>query len=213
MARSIEVEWQLVPRSGDALYRYLRQARVDGWTLTPSASRRLRDAYYDTADWRVARAGFALRVRRSGARLEATLKALRRARGGVARRREITAGIPTARIATVETSRGAVGRRLRRIRRTTPLRRLFGLRTWRRVFVLDDGRGTIAEVAVDRTDVVGGRGRRRRIERLEVEVKAGSPARVAAFVATLRRRRHLTVARRSKFEEGLRAAALAVPRR
>jgi hypothetical protein len=38
-------------------------------------------------------------------------------------------------------------------------------------------------------------------------IRGGSSA-VAPFVATLRRRRHLTNARHSKFAEGLRAAAL-----
>lgn len=205
VARGIEIEWQFVPRDDAAFGRWLAGARFDdGWTVVPETTKRLVDAYFDTADRRLARAGFALRVRRAGGRVEATLKALRRAEEGPARRREITSPLARATVAALRESRGAVGTRLRRTVGTAPLRRLFGIRTRRRRFAVRDRGRRVAELALDRTDVVV-RGRpARRILRVEVEVTAGSPARVGAFVATLRGRRHLKAARRSKFEEGLR---------
>ncbi|MCC6849580.1 MAG: CYTH domain-containing protein [Deltaproteobacteria bacterium] len=207
MGRGVEVEWQLVCRDVAALERWLARARFDDrWGLTRLGVRRLADAYYDTADGRIARAGFALRVRRDGGKAEATLKALRRAEGGVARRREITSRLASARIASLHASTGVVGVRVRRMVGDRPLRRLFAVRTRRVVFALRrDGR-VVAEVALDRTELRAPDVPLRRLERLEVEARAGRTARVAAFVAALRRRRRLVPAARSKFEEGLRAA-------
>ena len=223
MRRGIEIEWQLACRDAAALGRWLARARFsDGWDVAPLGIRRLVDAYWDTADGRVARAGFALRVRRVGGAVEATLKALRGveagtpagdAAGGLARRRAITARASTARIAAVRASTGRVGKRLRRISGSRPLRRLFSVRTHRSVFALRDGSRVIAEVALDRSEIRAPGARPRRFERLEIEVTAGPVARVAAFVAVLCRRRRLVPAVRSKFEEGLRVVALESVRR
>jgi triphosphatase len=213
MARQVEVEWQFVVRDIGRLGRWLLRARFDGWSVSPSGVLGLRDTYLDTVDWRVHRAGYALRVRRSGDRVEATLKALGRARNGVACRREITERLPGARTSSLRVAPGVVGARLSRVIGERALRRLFALRTRRWTYVVRrDGR-PIAELALDRTLVVPVRGRTRRIERVEVEVGAGPPALVASFVALLRRQRHLTIARCSKFEEGLAAARLVPPRR
>lgn len=206
MARGIEIEWQLVPRDLDAVARWLGDACIPGaWTVGPSTTRRLADAYYDTADRRIARAGFALRLRRTGAVAEATLKALRRAEAGLARRREITSPLERASVPALRASRGAVGARLRGLVGSVRLRRLFALRTNRRVYAVRARGRAVAELALDRTDVLVGGKRVQSIRRVEIEVKAGRPAEVAAFVATLRHARHLTPAKRSKFEEGLRA--------
>lgn len=207
-ARAVEIEWQFVVRDVDAFERWLAALRFARWSIAPAAALRLSDAYFDTADWRVWRDGYALRVRRNGAETEATLKALGRARRGVARRREMTARLRDARPATLRALGGPVGAVVRRAAVAGTLQRLFALRTRRRTFTLRyDGRA-VAEIALDRTTITVRGGQSRRLERLEVEVKAGSPDLVARFVATLRRRRHLTSAPRSKFEEGLRTARL-----
>ncbi len=213
-SRHVEVEWQFAVRDVDGFERWLARARFDdGWSLSRSAVLRLRDAYFDTADWRVWRAGYALRVRRSGERVEATLKAVRRARGGVARRRELTERLRDARVGSLRAAPGVVGVRLRRVLGASPLVRLCALRTRRRTFALRYEDRAVAEIALDRTRVLPPRGRERRLQRVEVEVGAGPSALVARFVATLRRRRHLTTAARSKFEEGLVAAGRVPPRR
>jgi inorganic triphosphatase YgiF len=213
--RAIEVEWQLATRNLDAVRRWLAAgAVVAPWTIVPTAAFTLRDAYYDTADWHLYRSGYALRVRRRGAAVEATLKAVRPADGGMARRREISERLPDARLATLLAARGAVGRYVRRRLGAASLCRLFALSTRRRTYSIVVRRRVVAELALDRTVIVPPRGRRpRRLERVEVEVTRGRPSAVAPFVATLRRRRHLPIARCSKFQEGLHAAALAPPRR
>lgn len=212
--RSVEVEWQFAVRDVDGLERWLSRVRLcDGWSVSPSTTQQLRDTYFDTPDWRVWRAGYALRVRRWDERVEATLKALRRAHGGLARRREITERLRDARLGSLRAAVGPVGVRLSRVSGEERLLRLFTLRTRRRVLVLWHDRRAVAEIALDRTWMLSPRHRARRFERLEVEVTAGPAALVARFVAVLRRRRRLTIAARSKFEEGLAWAGRIPPRR
>jgi inorganic triphosphatase YgiF len=211
VGRAVEIEWQYVVRDVDAVARWLAKVVPARWSLTDDAARSQADVYYDTEDWRLWSAGWALRMRTSGTRREASLKSFGHARGGPVRRREITAILRGARPAVLRAGATAVGRQVRAVTGERPLRRLFGVRTRRRTFVLrHDGRA-VAEVALDRTRIAARAGRTRRLERLEIEVTAGPPALVARFVATLGRRRHLTVATRSKFEEGLRTARLAPP--
>lgn len=211
MAGANEVEWQFEVRDVDAVGRWL--ARVDlgpEWAVTRRATLRLRDGYFDTADWAVARTRHALRVRTDGGTVEATLKAFGRSRGGAKHRRELVESLSDARLATLLAARGPVGRRVRRIVGTTRLRRLFTVRTGREVWDVRRRGRVVAELALDRTRIVARRGTRN-LERVEVEVKRSTPAVVARFVATLRRRRRLGAVRRSKFEAGLAAAGLSRP--
>ena len=87
---SVEIEWQFAVRDLDAFRRWLVGTELDGWAVTPAAVVHLRDAYFDTSDWRLWRSGYALRVRRTGVAIEATMKARASGRRGVAVRREIT---------------------------------------------------------------------------------------------------------------------------
>ncbi len=211
MGRAIEVEWQLAARDVDVVARWLARAELGAeWRVVPRTTRYLRDVYCDTADWAVARTGHALRVRVGEGGVVATLKAFGRRHAGVARRREIVERLADARIATVRNGRGPVGRRVRAAIGTARLRRLFTIRTRRQVYEVRHRERLVAELALDRTRIVAGR-RVRRLERVEVEVTGGTPRVVAGFVATLRRGRHLTAARRSKFESGLAAAGLVLP--
>lgn len=209
---SLEVEWQFEVRDVDALARWLARADLGvEWSVARRATRRLRDVYFDTAEWAVARTRHALRVRSDGGRVEAALKAFGDSRGGAKRRRELVEPLAGARLATLLAARGRVGRRVRAIVGTAGLRRLFAVRTRREVWDVRRRGRVVAEVALDRTRIVARRGTRD-LERVEIEVKRGTPAVVARFVAMLRRRRRLGPVRRSKFETGLVAAGLRPPR-
>lgn len=208
---AVEVEWQFEVRDVDAVGRWLARADLGPeWAVTRRATLRLRDVYFDTADWAVARSRQALRVRTGGESVEAALKAFGRSRGGAKHRRELVEPLPDARLATLCGARGAVGRGLRRIAGTATLRRLFLVRTRREVWDVRRHGRVVAELALDRTRIVARRATRD-LERVEIEVKRSTPAVVARFVALLRRRRRLASARRSKFETGLAAAGLSRP--
>jgi inorganic triphosphatase YgiF len=212
--RGVEIEWQFDVRDLGAFRRWLVSADFDAWSVASTGVHRLRDAYLDSADWCVWRSGYALRMRRSGDDIEATLKALARERkgDGAAVRRELTSQVRDARAESLVRGRTLVGRRVRRIVGERALRRLFGLRTRREVFVVRHRGRVVGELALDRTDIAA-RARIRRLLRIEIEVKAGAPALVATFAATVRRRRHLTRTRRSKFAEGLAGSCLRPPPR
>src|SRR4051812_29601117 len=90
-----EVEWQLDATDLRPLERAIERGEVGevgGGALTIGAPdvATIADTYLDTEDWRFRRAGYALRVRRCGGAIEATLKALVPATDGLARRREVT---------------------------------------------------------------------------------------------------------------------------
>ena len=211
MRRHVEVEWQFELHDLGAFRRWIASERFGDWEVAPRRRLTLRDTYCDTVDWRVLRSGYALRVRRADSAVEATLKAVTRGRRGMAVRREITSRVRDARPASLLRARGRVSARVRRVIAGQRVQRLFRLRTRRERFTVSHRGRDVAELVLDRTRIVG-RTVERRLERVEIEVTRGTPALVARFVATLRRRRHLTVARRSKFEEGLRVAALTPPR-
>lgn len=139
------------------------------------ASQRLATTYFDTADLLLARHGMALRLRRTGSGWLQTLKT------GAAR---------TAFSARGEWETPAPGGRLQLGRlRDTPLAALlksvgspalvplFTTRFTRRVWTVDVGKSRV-EVALDRGEVVAGRGRAVRrlpLLELELELKSGRP--------------------------------------
>jgi hypothetical protein len=97
--------------------------RVEGWlgeglpgsglVVGPGSAEELVDGYYDTEDWRLYRAGYALRIRQKGGAAEATMKSLAPSEGGLRRRREISEPLKDAKVGTLRAARGPVAERLR----------------------------------------------------------------------------------------------------
>src|ERR1700743_1749344 len=88
-----EVEWQLASTDLASVRRWLDEhGNVDGLVLEPRSTLQIFDTYFDTEDWRIFRAGYALRVRSESGKSEATLKSLRSASASneVADRRELS---------------------------------------------------------------------------------------------------------------------------
>src|ERR1022692_4606010 len=86
-----EVEWQLASTDLGSVRRWLADhGTIDGLVLEPRPSSQIFDTYLDTDDWRIHRAGFALRIRSESGKSEATLKSLHSARAEVADRRELS---------------------------------------------------------------------------------------------------------------------------
>src|ERR1700722_11637431 len=76
------------------------------------SAERLVDTYLDTADWRIGRSGFVLRVRQRGGRGEVTLKNLVAPKAGLRRRLEVTESLPPDGVGALG-PHGPVGWRLR----------------------------------------------------------------------------------------------------
>src|SRR5271156_1680998 len=86
-----EVEWQLACTDLNPVRRWLAEhGTIDGLILEPRSTLQIFDTYLDTDDWRIHRAGFALRIRSGCGKPEATLKSLHSASAEVADRRELS---------------------------------------------------------------------------------------------------------------------------
>jgi triphosphatase len=230
-----EIEWQLEAVELALVENWLEEhPSAAGLAVVPEPAKELRDVYYDTEDWRLYRAGYALRVRRDGESTEATMKALAPDEGGLRRRREISE--PLEGLVSLRGTSGPVGERLRRLAGTADLRPLFEVHTHRRTFALrtetpssgeivEDGSGNIrrqnseqdaiedaivAEIALDESEIFVDGGARTHLSRVEVEVgsDAAIHAGVGDFVEVLREALELRPTRASKFRTGLSVAGL-----
>jgi inorganic triphosphatase YgiF len=86
-----EIEWQLEADDLESVSSWLEEhPSASGLAVVPGATKELTDTYYDTEDWRLFRAGYALRLRRDGEGAEATMKAIASAEDALRRRREIS---------------------------------------------------------------------------------------------------------------------------
>ena len=131
-----EVEWQFDAADLTAVERWLEE-RSSAPAAVRGETKYLTDTYYDTEDWRFYRAGYALRVRRDGESVEATMKALASPEdGGLKRRREISEPLKSGGVKTLKNARGPVGERVRLLSGGGDLRRLFEVRTRRKIFEL-----------------------------------------------------------------------------
>ncbi|HEV2994080.1 MAG TPA: CHAD domain-containing protein, partial [Acidimicrobiia bacterium] len=219
-ADPVEIEWQFDALDLRPVERWLATLPTlavetgDGGTVTALAQtpRRLVDSYLDTDDWRVARAGFVARTRHRGRHDEVTMKDMRPAEGnGLRQRLEVTEVLPPDGVAGLGPD-GPVGRRLRAIVGTRPLREVLQVRTRRRPFALRVGGVDVAEVALDDTVIVVGGGQRpMQLRRVEVEVQAEWMEALEPIVQQLRVSCGLQPARLSKFEAGLLAVGLEIP--
>ena len=92
-----EIEWQLSAPDLGLVRRWLSDhGSVDGLTIEPRPTHTIDDTYLDTEDWRLRRAGFALRLRDVPGRAEATLKDLAPASDSLRSRREFNEPLPRA---------------------------------------------------------------------------------------------------------------------
>src|SRR5918995_152344 len=153
-----EVEWQ---------FDGVDLERVEGWLgeghealrifAEAGAEKELTDTYYDTADWKLYRAGYALRIRGQGPRRsEAAIKSLASAASSddARRRREISETLrvkePDALLSKKRL--GPVGEHLKALVDSRELRPLFEARTRRRTFDLFEVQTGRADGSVESQD-------------------------------------------------------------
>jgi CHAD domain-containing protein len=209
-----ETEWQLSAHDLSAVRQWLCDHNaVDGFTIEPRPAHTIYDTYLDTEDWRIRRAGFALRLRDLPGRAEATLKDLAPESNGVRNRREINEPLPSAECEALTLSGGPVCARVQAVAGPQPLKALFRVRTQRECFaVLEHEGAEAAEIALDDTIVVSpDGGARARLKRVEVEALSDSPQSLERLVDQLRSECALEPATDSKYEVGLKSSALRTP--
>ena len=214
----VEVEWQLDALDLRPVERWLalRTApgaleAIAGLSIVAAPAKRLVDAYVDTEDWRMGRAGYVLRVRRRAGRIETTLKDLSSAKQGLRRRLEVTQPLPVSGLSGLDRT-GDVGWRVEALAGAHELKQVLEVRTHRRPFGLEIYGERVGELALDDTVIAIGHERRRlRLTRVEVEVLPAWVDAMQPFVERLRRECGLQPATLSKFEAGLMAAGLSIP--
>ncbi len=212
-----EIEWQLASADLSPVRRWLADhPQIDGLTLQPDATVEIHDTYFDTDDWRIHRAGYALRIRTESGRTEATLKALHSARDDVADRREVTEPLESSAAGnatdSILHSSGPVGRRVHAVSGAHSLVALFEVRTSREKFAVwqADQNEPLGEIALDETIICRPDGSpRTTLKRVEVEAQAQSHKPLQALVKSLRRDCELSAAQDSKYSQGLKSAGLA----
>src|SRR5262245_51331184 len=204
----LEIEWQFDAVHLQPVERWLRTVRPGDLTLTAGSPGGIIDLYLDTDDWRLYRAGHALRIRSAGGRVQATMKSLAPAKGSMRRRRELSADLPAAAPEAIQRLRGALADRLRDMGGRSPLRRLFEVRTLRQTFALSRPGELMGEIALDETTIPVGEDSPAELRRVEVEVPEHAVEVVRPFVESLRIACGLRPAAVSKFEAGLIASGL-----
>ncbi|HVX29175.1 MAG TPA: CYTH domain-containing protein, partial [Nitrolancea sp.] len=202
----IEAEWQfdlddlasveswLVAYPGSSQQRVVREASVEHL-----------DTYFDTTDWRVHRAGYALRLRRRNDAAELTLKSLAsRSATDFAARRELTEALAPSDDVTSAHLGGPVRERVRALRGRMPLIPLFSAITRRHRYGIWTGDLRTGELALDYTTFIGETfDDQSQLLRVEIESTNGETAALAPFVAELRAAVALEPAIASKFAIGL----------
>jgi triphosphatase len=174
------------------------------------------DVYLDTTDRRFQRAGYALRVRRTGrsraAVAEATLKEIASADTGdrgLRSRREVTQRLKDADSKLLSQSEGPVGERVRAVAGKKKVQPLFEVRTRRRVLAIEADEGPPGEIALDETEIrPAAGGATTRLHRVEIEAPGPVLATLRPFVDELRAACRLQPARLTKYEAGVLTAGL-----
>lgn len=201
-----ETEWQFDAPDLAVVRRLLESGReLGGFQLRACAARDLTDCYLDTADARVASAGYALRLRSDGARSEATLKSLRSAGTGPKIRKEISQPIELCSVEALLAASGPVSDRTRAVVGAQPLEAWLKVRTHREVFEVMAGDAVAAEIDLDDTRFGEPGDAGAPLQRVEVELGDATVASLQPLLVALREAASLEPARRSKLEVGLEA--------
>jgi CHAD domain-containing protein len=210
-----EVEWQLACADLGSVRRWLSDhGTIDGLILEPRSTQQIFDTYLDTDDWRIHRAGFALRVRSESGTTEATLKSLHSASTEVADRRELTETLNSSDSEAIRESIGPVGMRVGAVSGARTLLPLFELRTSRQRFAIrkSDEAQQLGEIALDETVISRPHGEpQASMLRVEVEALTEAHGSLRSLVKTLRSNCALEAASDTKYSLGLKSVGLAPP--
>jgi triphosphatase len=210
-----EVEWQLACTDLKSVRRWLADhGTIDGLVLEPRTTLQIFDTYLDTEDWRIHRAGFALRIRSGTGKPQATLKSLHSASAELADRVELSETLENTESESIRHSIGPVGARVQTVSGARALLPLFELRTSRQRFSIrkEDQVQQLGEIALDETVISSPNGApETSMQRVEVEVLTGTHEPLQSLVKTLRNDCALEAASDTKYSYSLKSVGLAPP--
>jgi inorganic triphosphatase YgiF len=195
--REIELKLEASPEDLRRLQRHpLVRSLSQGRAFTQS----LESVYFDTEDHDLAAASYGLRVRRAGKRRVQTVKGERSATGGLFERTEVETPIEGDEPDLTRVPDPELRAQLFEIARGGPLLAIFRteFRRTRRVLRKGDTEWTLD---VDVGQIAAGE-RSEPIHEVELELRAGDPAKLFEFALLLQERIDLRPAARSKAERG-----------
>jgi CHAD domain-containing protein len=208
-----DAEWQLACTDLGSVRRWLAdQGKIDGLVLEPLSTLQIFDTYLDTDDWRIHRAGFALRIRSESGKSEATLTSLHSASAEVAERRELSETLENSESESIRQSIGPVGTRVHAVSGAHALLPLFEVRTSRQRFAIrrEDEAQQLGEIALDETVISRPHGEpQTSMQRVEVEALTEAYEPLQSLVKTLRSDCALEAASDTKYSQGLKSVGLA----
>ena len=231
-----EIEWQFDVAEVEPVESWLgHHFSGSDLVVAPDSTEEITDTYYDTEDWRFYRAGYALRVRKTGGEVESTMKSLSPAEGALRRRREISEPLKDDKPATLRKAPGPVGERSRALTGDHELRQMFKILTRRQKFALllkdttdassngapgeangeanggDQSGVRLGEVLIDDSEIpLDEEEEPTRLRRIEVEAGLGAAPTpdLQGFVDEMQVALELSPTSTSKYEAGLYAAGL-----
>lgn len=208
--RKIEVETKYQVKALGGADRYLVAPELGPFTPEgPVRSVRVEDRYIDSTDWALARAGFAARLRKTSHGTRINLKALSSSGARLQRRQEIE-GPADGRLVPGDWPSSIARSSVLELCGEAALVDLLTIRQLRRVRKLRAG-NTRAELSVDEVEVVGDGRVLDSFEELEVELKGGDEAPLAALADLLDRNDDLRPISRSKLERAMETVRAALP--
>jgi len=206
----LEIEAKLLVGSESALARIASLRRLGRYHLRPVDAARLYSVYLDTARFRLARHGIALRLRRKHRRWEVTAKWGGKVEGAVHERPEETVPLAGAPESPFRIPPGPLRRRLGPLVGRNPLRAVLVTLIHRRILhvsdTVPDGRvQPIAELALDRVGLRRPGDDRSRVTYREVEIELlhGRRPQLAEMVRLLAEHVELAPSPESKFARGM----------
>ncbi|MGP1675682.1 MAG: CYTH and CHAD domain-containing protein [Burkholderiales bacterium] len=196
----METELKLLLAPQD-LRRLRRDPGIRARQQGRAATRRVRSVYYDTPEHALLRAGVALRLRADGRRWLQTLKTEGQAVAGLHLREEWEWPLPGAALDFGLLATTPQAKLFRSPRLRAKLGPVFATDFTRTSLRLGFADGSLAELCLDSGEVRSGR-RASAISEAEIELLAGSPARLYELALELTQRVPLRLGQASKAERG-----------
>lgn len=178
--------------------------QLAGYRLHRLDTTSVRDHYYDTPDQALRRHGYALRLRRNGRKIVATLKSLTPATdAGVHRREEYELTLPRETTDVASWPADETRTRVLILTEGHPLERLFSITQRRQKWHIIHEGHVVAELSCDAVEAAAHDAHTNWHE-LEVELAgAGTETDLSAIIDELRTQLNVTPESRSKYERGL----------
>ncbi len=213
----MEIEAKFLIREPDQFDEVLATLDRLGYSISEGETATHTDRYFDTADWRILRAGWAYRCRKHGGRQKLTLKSVHAPDGAVFSREEIEQLLPgRPRKKKGKLPDGPVQQRIVRYAGDEPRQELFRIKSKRTVFDVraPGANGARLELDFDRTRIKARKVRKKapgQFRFMEMEFETGDAAVADALAGILVDRHGLIPSQLSKFERGIQAAGLRQP--